>query len=187
MWLHRLSGYANILLPLVGNTGAFMVSRHAVGGTVESQVLFGFLGIYTTTSLIFAYVSVKRLLVEQHRAWMLRAWVVAAAIISQWLIMLPVGKVMSRMGDYHAPLPCHTIEYITSHYGESQVMRYPSCREDHVGAWASVKVDQYSTTNSAEIGASVNASISAVGIVALVLHVLEIELYLALTEGSGIG
>ncbi|KAK4495350.1 hypothetical protein PRZ48_013681 [Zasmidium cellare] len=184
MWLHRGNGYICTLLLLMGNAGAFMIARRAVGGGINGQVLFGFLGIYTTVTTLLAYINVKRLQIDQHRAWMLRAWFMAATIITQRLIMMPMGQIMSSMGDYYSPMPCHTLDYITSNYGGSQVMRYPECRADPVNGIASVKVDQYSTTNPAEIGVTVNESFAPAGIIALVLHLIGIELYLALTTAE---
>lgn len=184
MWLHRINGYANIILLLIGNAGAAMIMRHAVGGTVDSQTLLGFLFIYTTVSIIMAYISIKRLQIDQHRAWMLRAWIAAGAIISQRLIMLAMMDIMSRMGDYYFPTPCHSIAYITSNFGGDQSMRYPACRDDPDNGWASVKVNQYSTTNPAEIGVSVNATFVPAGLIALVLHILGVELYLSLTTAE---
>lgn len=184
MWFHRINGYLNMLLLLIGNIGAFMIMRSAVGGRVDSQVFLGFLGVYTTTSLILAYTNIKRLQIDQHRAWMLRAWFAAGAIITQRIIMLPMGGVMSRMGNYYFPLPCHTIVYITSNFGGDQSARYPECVADPDKGWAAVNVNQFSTTNPAEIGVTVNASFVPAGVVALLLHILGIELYLSLTTAE---
>jgi hypothetical protein len=71
---HRLNGYLVVLLALAGTAGALMIARHAVGGTVETQAAVGFLAILTTGSLVLAWYNIKKLQIDQHRAWMLRAW-----------------------------------------------------------------------------------------------------------------
>lgn len=71
---HRVNGYVVILLSLVGTVGALMIVRHAFGGGLATQVSLGLLGIMFTGALLLAYINVKLLQIEQHRAWMLRAW-----------------------------------------------------------------------------------------------------------------
>jgi uncharacterized membrane protein YozB (DUF420 family) len=55
--------------------GALMVARVAFGGDLSTQAVVGLLAILTIGSLIMAYINIKRLQLDQHRAWMLRAWV----------------------------------------------------------------------------------------------------------------
>jgi uncharacterized membrane protein len=70
---HRINGYLTIVLVFISNVGALMIARRAFGGGVETQAAVGSLVILTTVSVAMAYYSIKRLQIEQHRAWMLRA------------------------------------------------------------------------------------------------------------------
>lgn len=63
-----------MLLSLVGTAGAYMIANKALGGGLDVQTGMGFLGIAFVGSLAMAYINIKRLQIEQHRAWMLRAW-----------------------------------------------------------------------------------------------------------------
>lgn len=45
---HRINGYLVIMLLLLGNAGAFMITRHAFGGDLSTQAASGCLGLYTT-------------------------------------------------------------------------------------------------------------------------------------------
>jgi hypothetical protein len=74
MLFHRLNGYLIILLSLLGTTGVLMIARHAFGGTLATQYATGFISITFVGALVMAYINIKRLQIEQHRAWMLRAW-----------------------------------------------------------------------------------------------------------------
>jgi hypothetical protein len=74
MMFHRLSGYAVIILSLIANAGALITLPHAFGGDMTTRVWGGVTVISTTGSLIFAYVNIKVLQIDQHRAWMMRAW-----------------------------------------------------------------------------------------------------------------
>ena len=51
-----------------------MIARHAFGGTLATQAGVGLLVIATTLGLSMAYYNIKRLQIEQHRAWMLRTF-----------------------------------------------------------------------------------------------------------------
>jgi uncharacterized membrane protein len=72
--LHRINGYIVILLSLAGTAGALLITRHAFGGGLDTQMAIGLLAIMFVGSLVMAYINIKRLQIEQHRAWMLRAW-----------------------------------------------------------------------------------------------------------------
>lgn len=71
---HRLNGYLVIILSLLGTVGALMIARHAFGGTLATQYGTGFISIAFVGALAMAIINIKRLQIEQHRAWMLRAW-----------------------------------------------------------------------------------------------------------------
>lgn len=71
---HRINGYLVVLLVLVSHAGAIMIAKVAFGGTLATQMWVGTLAIVTTLALVLAWVNIKRLQIDQHRAWMLRAW-----------------------------------------------------------------------------------------------------------------
>ncbi len=72
--VHRLNGYLVLLLFVLSTVGALMIARHAFGGGLDTQACVGTLGIGCLVSFVLAWVNIKRLQIEQHRAWMLRGW-----------------------------------------------------------------------------------------------------------------
>jgi hypothetical protein len=72
--IHRIMGYAALLLYSVGLVGALMIARRAFGGGLDIQAWVGFVGIGILVCFIISYINIKRLQIEQHRAWMLRGW-----------------------------------------------------------------------------------------------------------------
>ena len=58
----------------MSTAGVIILARNAVGGWIEVQTGVGVLSIAFVGSLALAWYNVKRLQIEQHRAWMLRAW-----------------------------------------------------------------------------------------------------------------
>ncbi|KAF7587217.1 hypothetical protein BBP40_007554 [Aspergillus hancockii] len=81
---HRINGYIIILLILVSNAGALILARHTFGGLISTQAAVGFLVIMSTGALGIAYYNVKRLQLEQHRAWMLRAFFYNALVLGNF-------------------------------------------------------------------------------------------------------
>lgn len=70
--LHRINGYVIFLLVTLANISGLMIARRTFGGTIETQTFVGVLAIATTACMVLAYVSIKRLNIALHRAWMLR-------------------------------------------------------------------------------------------------------------------
>lgn len=72
--LHRLNGYSVLWFSLVGTIGTLMIARGLFGGGLDVQAALGLNGILFVGALVLAYVQIKRLQIDQHRAWMIRAW-----------------------------------------------------------------------------------------------------------------
>lgn len=73
--VHRINGYLVILLAFVGTVGGFIIMRPTMGGQLDTQSSAGFLGIAFIFSILMAYINIKRLRIDLHRAWMIRTWV----------------------------------------------------------------------------------------------------------------
>lgn len=51
-----------------------MIARGVFGGAPDIQVSTGVVAMMTTVGLFIAYYNIKRLQIDQHRAWMLRTF-----------------------------------------------------------------------------------------------------------------
>lgn len=58
-----------------------MIAHRAFGGTLATQSAVGYLAMFTTISVALAYYNIKKLQIDQHRAWMLRAMFALGTII----------------------------------------------------------------------------------------------------------
>lgn len=191
MIFHRLSGYLLLILLLCGNAGALMIANKALGGAVEVQLVIGILSILTTGSGLLAYINIKRLQIDQHRAWMLRCWAYAFVIITQRIIQNPMVKFMSQVGGFYKVMPCHTIDFVDQLIAPGLATSfYPECAGSPNTAIA-VLVDS-SPMPTAEgipplhqITASIQASFGPTGMLALFIHVFAVEIYLKLTAYEG--
>ncbi|PKS12544.1 hypothetical protein jhhlp_000752 [Lomentospora prolificans] len=184
---HRVNGYVVIILAVVATVGAFLIGRHAFGGGVDIQVAMGVLGIMFLTSLLIAYINVKFLQIEQHRAWMLRAWVYAGCIITVRILAALMAIIISGQYGYYTSLPCAKIDYVFRGMRNETVASYPVCEAYYTGEnphqWATVKAD-IMNGNTAESGSAIAATFGAASWLAIALHAIGVEIYLRLTPAE---
>ncbi|KAK0725831.1 hypothetical protein B0H67DRAFT_508854 [Lasiosphaeris hirsuta] len=183
-WLlvHRVNGYVILLLSLVSTAGAFMNLRTSFGGGPEAQMYIGVVGALFLLALGISYVNIKRLQIEQHRAWMLRAWFYACSIITLRIILSLGIPVLSRQGDFYTARPCAQIDTMFPSK-EAMLLSYPGCAAFYEtgdgGLYVMVHANRYG--NAAEVSAAAGMLFGASGWLALTLHAIGIEVYLRLT------
>nr|OQO32174.1 hypothetical protein B0A51_00543 [Rachicladosporium sp. CCFEE 5018] len=128
---HRLNGYLVILLSTIASAGALMIARHAVGGDMATQTYIGALVISTTLAYSMAYINIKRLQIDQHRAWMLRAWTYFATIITLRIIMIIGVSIISTLSGWYAARACADID---STFGRKNTIHFwPECTSYYDG------------------------------------------------------
>lgn len=200
---HRINGYFTIMIFLIGIAGAFMVIQHAQGGSPDMQLWIGLFGSMVTIGLALAYINIKRLQIDQHRAWMLRTWTWAACIATQRLMLMAGMTVANNFGYvYYQAIRCAEIYYMYEHVGvpakgNPTGLLYPTCNNvtDASTALSSVTISPKDNTNTFTIvsskgsgpenAAALVRTMFIMGAwVALVIHVLVIEVYLWLTPAE---
>ena len=175
---HRINGYLVILLVLVSNAGALMIVRRSFGGELATQGAVGLLVIGTTIGLVMAYINIKRLQIDQHRAWMLRTMFYLGSIITTRLIMIIAAQITTMIGSYYVPFTCGELEYLR-HYNTTEVFdTYPACARDGL---AEVAVHADFNGNNANVGASLRLNFGMAIWLAIFLHAVGVEIYLNLT------
>ncbi|KAM0811323.1 hypothetical protein AB5N19_11679 [Seiridium cardinale] len=178
---HRINGCVIILLSLVSTAGAFMLVRHAFDGEPETQIFLTLLGIMFLVSMTLAYMNIKRLQIEQHRAWMLRAWFYAASIITLRIITKIAAPIISRQGDYYTTRMCSQIESIYQGSQKATLGFFPDCAPYYAGGPADLRVIVKADLagNVAEKAAAAGIFFGAAGWVALTIHAIGIEIYVS--------
>jgi hypothetical protein len=78
---HRRMGYGYITGITLGSVGAFYMATHTDFGWIFGAGLFG-LGIAWVTTTALAFLAIKRSLIEQHKEWMIRSYVVTFAFVT---------------------------------------------------------------------------------------------------------
>ncbi|KAH8817873.1 hypothetical protein DL96DRAFT_1820596 [Flagelloscypha sp. PMI_526] len=186
---HRINGYLNITLITVGIASALMIARRSFGGTMTTQVMVVITSFASLGAIVMAYVNIKRLQIDQHRKWMIRAMVWMSFIITMRIFMIIIAIIASNVGGYGNVWQCGEVEWVyTQSVGHESTgaadfaLAYPSC----IGASPEtlVAVEASFPDSAVGAGAALRESFSAALVLAWVLHVFGTECYLALTKNE---
>ncbi|CAG9951755.1 unnamed protein product [Clonostachys rosea f. rosea IK726] len=190
MLFHRLNGYLLLTLLLGSNASAILMADRALGGSLDTRMAIGFLAVLSVTCAVLAYVSIKRLQIDQHRAWMLRCWVISFVIVTQRLIQLAALPIVSGLTDMYVPMTCRTVDTIDSLVQPGLApLFYPSCANNSDG-WVAVRADGNAQPTPQgipklhEIGAAVQATFAFSLLLAMFIHIVGVEVYLHLTPAE---
>lgn len=190
---HRINGYIIIILVLLSNVGALMIARRAFGGTMAVQTSVGTLVVITTVGLAMGYINIKRLQIDQHRAWMLRTMFYLGVIISERIIMIISAMITSKIQSYFVVFSCDEVAFIVrddvSNVTSYMSQNYPACFVTANNTLSNSILPQNQVAVSANIlndltestGASFRLTFGSSMWVAIFLHVVGVEIYLALT------
>ena len=178
---HCINGYVIILLVFIGNAGALMICRRSFGGTLETQAAVGLLGIMTTTSICLTYFNIKRLQINQHRAWMARAMSYLGTVITIRLILVLSAPIITKLNSYYIVRSCNKITFM---YGSSNPVKrfYPQCSSPNstVDDLVVVHAD-FGSGRVGQIGAILGMSFGMALWLGIFIHLVGVEVYLALT------
>ncbi|KAF4337744.1 hypothetical protein FBEOM_8341 [Fusarium beomiforme] len=178
--VHRMNGYIVVVLGVIGTVGAIMIAPVAFGGSLPIRAFVGTLSIMFLGSLFLAIWNIKALQLEQHRAWMLRAWLYSGSIITVRIIMIISALVMSKNPGFRLPMQCAKL---ASFYDdrESLIAKYPTC--DDLNAWVAVQGDM-SGDGAENVASALSISFSMAVWLGLAIHAICIEVYLQLTPAE---
>ncbi|THY71254.1 hypothetical protein D6C94_07795 [Aureobasidium pullulans] len=179
---HRMNGYAVVVISLISNAGTIIITRHAFGGDFSTQTWTGAMVILTTIGYIMAWVNIKLLQIDQHRAWMMRTWAWFATIITIRIIMIISAQIISMNRNWYTTRPCAQIEFALGR--NDTLAAYPGCADYFNGKSPDLPVVvtvDFSSDNAMELSAALAIPFGTAGWLALLLHTIAIEVYLRLT------
>ncbi|KAK5655850.1 hypothetical protein OQA88_5389 [Cercophora sp. LCS_1] len=178
---HRANGYLIFALSVAASVGGVMSGRHAFGGEVGTHVLAGVLFLSFMGSTVMGMVKIRRRRVEEHRVWMLRAWVYASSIITMRLLTFTIAGIISSLpGSFYSARQCGQIDYLMGR--NATLAELPGCQAFYLG-----ETEKYVLVR-ADLNGSMATAIAAFGIsfapagfLAFIIHAFGIEAYLSLT------
>ena len=179
-----------------------MICAHAFGGSFATQTFVGATSIMTIFSMFMAYVNIKRLQIDQHRAWMIRTWFYLGTIITLRLVMF-IGVLIiaqwPRRQQYTA-LSCGELAYmeLSSNVNQSALWSvFPACNPSTPGFnnFTMVKgvYGSYAAAvniangGAVAVGAAAETAVAMgqlfgpAGWIAFFMHLVGVEIYLKLT------
>ena len=185
-----------LLLALVSTASALMIADRSFGGDLMTQTFVGFLGVAFVFALGMALANIRRKQIEQHRAWMLRAWFWASSIITLRIIMIIQANIISvnaAGSALYANFPCAQLLWTMAQFNATLAAQprdaqaaflgsqYPTC----VGAADSevVVAPVHADFNGGapNVAASFHVAFATAGVMAWMLHAAGVEIYLKLT------
>ncbi|KAL8900842.1 MAG: hypothetical protein Q9207_005492 [Kuettlingeria erythrocarpa] len=180
LMVHRINGYLVILLVIISNVGAVMIARRAFGGSLPTQAGVGLLVIISTISIALAYYNIKRLQIDQHRAWMLRAMFYLGTIVTLRLIMILSALISSQASYYDTTMTCGELLSILDTTEKVNAL-YPQCGQPGSTVDTLAIVQAKFGSQPEQIGSSLRLSFGMALWLALFLHAAGVEIYLNLT------
>ena len=138
--------------------------------------MFGALGISVIVATFLAYINIKRLQIEQHRAWMLRAWFYAGCIITVRFIQPLAGIIVSNMNGFYRSMPCQQIASINP----DAALKYPNCAAD-MESWTAVKMNLANSEDVVQTMCTLQCGFAMRGVLPVLLYAVGIDIYLRLT------
>ncbi|KAL6156901.1 hypothetical protein ACJQWK_06740 [Exserohilum turcicum] len=185
MIVHRVGGYVSLILYLFSIFGAFMIARRSFGGGLDVQSFVGVAGFGSLSCFAISYINIKRLQIEQHRAWMLRGWFYAGSIVTSRFITAISAQIIANQG-YYIVWTCAKIADTISK-DVNLATSYPSCAAYANGTdpeAVSAVAAKFAGGNIATIGAALNVVFGMALWVSLALHAVGVEVYLYLTPSE---
>lgn len=181
MWFHRINGHVVMVLILVGNVCGLMIARRAFGGEIAGQAAVGVIAISTTVGLSMAYYNIKKLQVDQHRAWMLRTMFYLGGIITTRVIMIVAALVISAIGSYSVIMTCGELGSMNG--AAYLAVTYPNCVANSTILVDEVEIIRANLIDGVveEVAASLRINFAMSLWISIFLHYFGIEIYLALT------
>lgn len=174
----------------MGNAGAFMIIDHSIGGTPAMRVWVGALGTATTFSIVNAWVNIKRLQIDQHRAWMIRTWSWAANIITLRLLLLAGSHVVETYNiEIMTLIRCDEIFFMyTNNAGLTAAQNptarlHPACGANAAENSLQIAVSSFGT-GPENRAATLRPIFLMSAWLAISIHVILTELYLWLTPAE---
>ncbi|KAI4100251.1 MAG: hypothetical protein LQ339_005558 [Xanthoria mediterranea] len=152
---HRINGYLVVTLVIISNVGALMIARRAFGGALATQAGVGVLVIMSTVSIALAYYNIKRLQIDQHRAWI-------------------------QMSSYNTTMTCGELLSILD-TDEKVNTFYPSCGQPGSTPATLAIVQAKFGSQPEQIASALRVSFGMALWMALFLHATGVEIYLGLT------
>jgi len=177
--IHRINGYFVLCNLLPGTVAGSIVARRSFGGELNSQAAFYTVGSMIGFAAFMGISNVKQ--TRKHRKWMLRTVSYTASVVTARILSVIARTIISFSGSYYAVWTCDEISFLLNN-STDVTSRFPACGTGadpmhvHVPVHASVRADPIN------FGSSMRVSFGMVLWIAMLIHVVGVEIYIRGTE-----
>jgi uncharacterized membrane protein len=101
MNFHRTAGKVINVLTFVSTISAWGMARVSFGGDFAIQSAVYLLGAMTLWSTVKSWTAIRRLQIDEHRIWLIRAWSYQMSVITLRVVMVTSMIYVSVVGGYY--------------------------------------------------------------------------------------
>ncbi|KAG8730695.1 hypothetical protein FRC12_020121 [Ceratobasidium sp. 428] len=181
--LHRNVGKVVNVLSFVSTLAGWGMARVSLGGDLSTTSCVYLLGVLVLWSVVKSWVAIRRLQLDEHRTWIIRAWSYQAMILTDRVVITALIIYVSMVGGYYSTFSCDEVAYILNN--QDLYMRdFPQCQAN----WPGSPVTHVSIEANPEDGtglglnASPRVAFGASLWISLLIHVIGAEYYLYRTK-----
>ncbi|KAG9088087.1 hypothetical protein FS749_002426 [Ceratobasidium sp. UAMH 11750] len=181
--LHRNTGQVVNVMSFVSVLTAWGMGRLAFGGDLATQSSVYLLGAMVLWSVVKAWSAIRRLQIDEHRMWIIRAWSYQAQVLTERLVMGILMVYVTVARGYYYAIPCDQVSYILDDQ-ELYARDYPQCQAEWIGSRVTHVSIEANVSEEAGLGitAAARVTFGASMWIAILIHVLGTEYYLYKTK-----
>ncbi|KAG8739161.1 hypothetical protein FRC10_006084 [Ceratobasidium sp. 414] len=133
MNFHRSAGKVINILTFISTFSAIGIARVSFGGDLSIRSAVYALALMTLWSTVKSWTAIRRLRVDEHRAWIIRSWSYQMSVITLRAISIILVIYVSLSGGFYHAIPCEDVEYILDDK-EVYARDYPQCQPGWSGS-----------------------------------------------------
>ncbi|KAG8687406.1 hypothetical protein FRC09_013508 [Ceratobasidium sp. 395] len=183
MGFHRYAGRIINILTFVSTITGWGVAHVSFGGDLATRSAIYSLGVMTLWSVVKSWTAIRRLQIDEHRSWVIRAWSYQASVLTARLIMVLFIVYLTATGGHYYTLTCDEVGYVLKSQ-DLYARNYPQCQP----GWSEPQVKgvpiEANVADSTGLGFTSVARL-AFGpsmCIAILVHVIGTEFYLFKTK-----
>ncbi|KAG8684123.1 hypothetical protein FRC09_015591 [Ceratobasidium sp. 395] len=159
------------------------MGRLAFGGDLATQSSVYLLGMMVLWSVVKAWSAIRRLQIDEHRTWIIRAWSYQAQVLTERAVIGLLIVYLTAARRYYYAIPCDEVAYILNDQ-ELYVRDYPQCQSEWTGSRVTHVSIEANAAAKTELGitAAARSAFGASMWIAILIHVLGTEYYLYKTK-----
>lgn len=111
MSFHRTSGKVVNTLVFVSTLSAWGIERVSFGGDIRTQAAGYVFGMMVLWSTVVSWKAIRRLQIDEHRAWLIRSWGYQMSIVTTRVIIIAALIYVGLTGGFYQVSLCPFITW----------------------------------------------------------------------------